>query len=150
MVDPFTLATGIVGICSLAIQIAQVTTEYVDGVVSAPAEIHDLDLQLRALGDTLKKLQDLLSSGAIDGTLFDPGSGLCLVLQSCQKQLEGLFKKLSKRGAKDTNIIDSSLKRIRWPLEKKEVVEATRRLYECSQAFHFCLTIENWYLYKST
>lgn len=145
MVDPFTLATGIVGICSLAIQLTHVTTEYVDGVASAPAEVCRLNLQLRALSDTLKKLQDLLGSDSIDGVLFDSNSGLCLVLESCRNQLSSLFKKLSKRAGKDTNMIHSSLNRMKWPLEKKEVVEATSRLYECSQVFHFCLTMDNWY-----
>ena len=147
MVDPFSLATGIVGIFSLAIQIAQITTEYVDAVASAPTEIKQLDLQLRTLSDVLEKLKNLLSGGSIDDTLFDPGSGLCLVLQSCQEQLQSLFKKLSRRGAKDKNKFHSSFQKMKWPLDKKEVVEATRRLYECSQAFHFCLTIDNWYLY---
>jgi hypothetical protein len=145
MVDPFTLATGIAGICSLAIQVAQITTEYIDGVASAPVEICQLNFQLCALSNTLKKFQDLLSSGSIDDTLFDPGSGLCLVLQGCQRQLETFFQKLSGRHGKDNIKITTSIERMKWPFEKKDVIETTRRLHECSQVFLFCLTIDNWY-----
>jgi hypothetical protein len=148
MLDPFTLATGIVGICGLAIQVAQITTEYIDGVASAPTEICQLDLQLHALSDTLKMLEDLLRSDSIDDTLFDPASGLGLVLRSCQKQLESLLKKLSRRDGTASSKISSSLGRMKWPFEKKEVVETTRRLHECCQVFHFCLTMDNWYAYK--
>jgi Fungal N-terminal domain of STAND proteins len=144
MIDPFTLGTSIVGIVSLAIQVAQVTTTYVSDVQSAQTEINSLALQLSALSDVLQKLQELLRSGSIDGTFFQPGSGLCLVLQSCQKQLESLYKKLDRKNDKGRTKVSASIQRLKWPLEKKESVEATRRLYEWSQTFHFCLTIANW------
>lgn len=123
-----------------------ITIEYVNDATSAPTEIHSLALQLGALSDVLKKLEGLLRSGSIEDTLFDHDSGLCLVLQSCQKQLESLYKKLNRKDAKDKSKIHTSIERMKWPLEKKGVVEATRRLYECFQAFHFCLTIANWYV----
>jgi hypothetical protein len=146
MIDPFTLGTSIVGIVSLAIQVAQITTTYIGDVHYAQTEINNLVLQLSTLSEVLQKLHELLRSGAIEDTFFQPGSGLCLVLQSCQKQLESLYKKLYRKNDKERTKLSASIQRLKWPLEKNECVEATRRLYERSQTFHFCLTIANWYV----
>jgi hypothetical protein len=146
--DPFTIATGVVGIAGLAIQIAQVTTDYIRDAASAPTEICNLEAQLNALSQVLKSLADLLRSPDMENKLFDSGSGLPLILQSCQAQLEKLYKKLHGKNVNDKGRFYRSVERMRWPLEKKDVVETTRRLFECSQAFHFCLEIGNWYEYN--
>ena len=144
MIDPFSLATGIVGIASLAIQVAQIAKGYIDDVEAAPEEIRNLAHQLGALAEVLNQLGDLLRSGAIDGTNFGPKSSLCIVRQSCEKQLQVLYKRLNEKSTKSKNKIQSSLDRLKWPLEKKEAKEVTRRLHECSQTFQFCLNVDQW------
>lgn len=163
--DPFTLATGFVGIFGLCIQISHVTEEYISHASSAPKEIQDLNIQLKALADVWEKLDTFLKGNAAAKLHFQPTSGLYLLLKSCLTQLESLQKKLGANGqrreangqkreakgpTKETPEAEGRTKklsirqRLLWPLKANECVETTRRLYECSQAFQFCLVISNW------
>jgi hypothetical protein len=144
MIDPFTLATGVAGILSLSIEVAKITGEYVGSAKSAPKEVQDLAFQTDALSDVLKKLVEFLRSDATEHVVFQPNSGLHLVLKRCETQLGSLCKKLKGLNASNKTKLSSALNRLSWPLEKKECVETTRRLHECAQTFHFCLTIANW------
>jgi hypothetical protein len=144
IMEPFTLATGIVGILSLCIQITDITKEYVSSATQAHKEAEDLARQTEALSDVLKKLVEFLRSDAVKDISFEPNSGLNLALGCCQTQLESLYKKLKKQNAQDKNKLVAVWDRLMWPLDKKDCVEIIRRLQECAQTFHFCLTITNW------
>src|SRR3954453_5617480 len=56
MIEPFSLATGIVGILNLSIEITTIAKEYVGSARQAPNEVQDLALQTDSLSDVLKKL----------------------------------------------------------------------------------------------
>jgi hypothetical protein len=144
--DPFTLATGIAGILSLCIQITDITKEYVSSATHAQKEAEDLARQTEALSEVLKKLVEFLRSAAVNDISFEPNSGLNLALGCCQMQLESLYKKLKKQNAQDKNKLVTVWDKLMWPLDKKDCVEIIRRLQECAQTFHFCLTISNWWV----
>jgi hypothetical protein len=128
--DPFTLATGIVGVLSLCIQITGITKEYISSATQARKEVEDLARQTEALSDVLKKLVKFLRSDDVKDISFEPNSGLHLALGCCQKQLENLFKKLNRQNAQDKNKLMSAWDRLIWPLDKKDCVEIIRRLQE--------------------
>ncbi len=140
--DPFTLATGIVGILGLSIQITDIIKEYISSVAQARKEAEDLACQIGALGEVLKKLIEFLRSDNVKDVSFEPSSGLNLALGCCQMQLESLYKKLKKPNA--PNKLTAVWDRFTWPLDKKDCTEIIRHLQEYAQTFHFCLTITNW------
>lgn len=147
MIGPFTIATGVAGILGLSIEVTILARKYISGVKSTPKEVDDLIFQTNALGYVLEKLREFLRNDAAEHIIFQPNSGLSLILKSCEKQLESLYKKLQVFKETDKSRFMSVLDRLIWPLDKQECVEAIRCLHECTQTFHFCLTMANWFVF---
>ncbi|KAL1874221.1 hypothetical protein VTK73DRAFT_548 [Phialemonium thermophilum] len=161
--DPFSIATGVAGLASLAIQLAEAASRYAGSVRSASHEIASLRAQLQALTEVLNQLEAFLRSSDAANVSFAPGSGLSAVMQSCGKILERLFRKLHDKASKSEqarlgdnlaatgSMADGGegsknvrlLKRLAWPFEKDEVLTLCSRLHECVQTFSFCLNMSN-------
>jgi len=142
--EPFSLATGIAGLISLAIGVTTISQEYISAVKEAPQHIQDLSNQTQVLGDVLTQLMKFLRSDDAEHISFQADSALPLVQKSCEKQLERICKKLNKFHGADKSKLSSTVARLVWPFEKGECVEVTKRLQEWAQTFHFCLTVANW------
>ncbi|KKZ63281.1 hypothetical protein EMCG_00264 [[Emmonsia] crescens] len=70
------IVSCVVGLTSLTIEIATVTTRYINGVKSAPQEIIDLSIQTKALSNVLERLEAFLQNDVEDCVLFQPESSL--------------------------------------------------------------------------
>lgn len=150
MADPFTLATGVASIISIALQLATVTndfTRYTKEAFSGPQRLLE---ELRALSAVLEKLQDLLGAQN-SGPNFSKTSTLCDASRGCEVRLREIVQKLQKIShtgppGKGAGKLSRALQRIKWPLEAKETREAAEDIHRYTQVFVFALTIEGWYV----
>lgn len=147
--DPFSLATGLAGLVSLSLELFSRTSKYATNAAGAPQEIKELRIELQALAEVLKQLEQLLRSDSADDIEFAPDSALFMAKQNCEERLSKLFKKLrGKNSVQGDPVVHnertSLLNRLVWPFQKEEIIENCTRLHECTQTFHFCLTIKNW------
>lgn len=138
MADPLSIAASVAGLISLSVEVTKIANEYASSVKSAPEEIKELAIQTEALSQVLVKLRD---DAAED--VFQPNSYLCSVLEYCESQLKGLSEKLGQWTTPENRLDAVRGRLIRWPLERKECIETTKRLYECAQMFHLYLTLSS-------
>jgi hypothetical protein len=94
MMDPFTLSTGVAGFLSLALEISKILGAYVSDYKSAREDAKDLITEVDTLCHMLDQLVRFLRNDAKCN--FQPTSALCLVIKSCQEQIQDLYKKLGK------------------------------------------------------
>jgi hypothetical protein len=139
--DPFTLATGVAGILSLAMDITKVVKEYVDGVKDAPKSARSLHQEITALGHVLDQLVDFLRSENAKGNTFDKTSALCSMIAICQKIIEGLSKKIGNLSRNK----GSTFERLKWPLSEKDCQKSVEVLHRCAQCFQFSLSVSSWF-----
>ncbi|PGH07088.1 hypothetical protein AJ79_06366 [Helicocarpus griseus UAMH5409] len=141
--DPLSIVSGAAGLTGLTFEVARITTLYIREVKSAPQEIIDLSIETTALSDVLQRLEAFLQTEVKDSILFEPKSGLALVLEHCRVQLDTLCKKVNGLNCPDKGRLATPWGKLKWPLDRKECLETARRLHECTQTFHFCLSLNH-------
>jgi hypothetical protein len=95
--DPLSIISGVAGLASLAIQLAQITSAYVSSVRGASKSISDLHQELLALRSVLIQLKSFLESQPHVGP-FKQTSALIETNGFCQAKLEALLAKLEHLG----------------------------------------------------
>ena len=140
MIDPFTLATGIAGLSSLAIQLVKIIHNYISIATSASAATSDLHDELVLLQSNLDHLQKFLET-EVAIKEFDYTSILVRTCEACKKQLESLRDELEPDRRK-------LFSRVRvaaiWPLREKQTRDAQQSIRAYCQAFAFALQIDAW------
>lgn len=139
MGDPFVLATGIAGLISLALEVTQITCQYVNGVRNAAKEINHLLAELSALVNVLRRLYCFLQDSRINKSNFNHTSVLFLTHRACDEQLQALRSSLLKRSNGHRMI-----KSLTWPFVKREHQETVLAIHRWVQIFQFALTINGW------
>jgi len=148
MADPFTLATGVVSIISLAVQLATVANEfarYTKEALSGPQQLLE---ELKALSTVLEQLYDFLKTQA-PGLNFSKISALHIASNGYEARLKRISQKLQQysKAATDGKAlgnISHALHRMKWPLEVKETQEAAKDIHHYAQVFMLALTVEGW------
>ncbi|KAI9791792.1 MAG: hypothetical protein M1835_000095 [Candelina submexicana] len=148
MIDPFTLATGLVGIISLTIEVTKITTEYTSGFQKAPTAIADLQQELVSLTEVLQQLNKFLESQQLKGSAFHDASVLCATKDACERKIIELHRKLSKHNAGGT--LSKTLRRLKWPLDEEENRQAVEDLHRYMETFQFSLNIDGCALLSKT
>ncbi|CCX04765.1 Protein of unknown function [Pyronema omphalodes CBS 100304] len=90
--DPFTIATGLAGLLSLAIEISGILSGYIGASKSAPKEVHDLLVKVSALQQVLEQLIVFLRSEEARQVSFNKTSVLLSVIVLANKKSK-LFAK---------------------------------------------------------
>ena len=140
MMDPFTLATGIAGLSSLAIELSKLTTNYISTATNASNAIRGLYTELELLQCNLVRLRKFLETEhAIKE--FDHTSILVRSCEACEKDLESLRDKLVTNHNK---LFRKVLVAAKWPLQEKETRDTQQRLHAYCQAFEAALQIDAW------
>lgn len=143
MGDPLTIATGVAGILSLTIQVAQATVKYIEGVKKAPVAVEEFRQELRALADVLKLFEEFLKVNALK-VAFKKTSVLYTTNSLCEQQLRKLLTKLEKnKGGRFSQAVD----RLTWPFDEKDHHRTVEDLHRYVQAFQFALNISGWYVF---
>jgi len=141
--DPFTIATGLAGLLSLTLEIADILSTYTSGVKNAPKDARSVLTEISSLGHVLGQLIKFLQAEETNSKCsgrFRETSALCSVIAICKNHIETLYRKLKFQGIPERDLFH----RLKWPLEKDECAELVGVLHRCSQTFIFSLTIENW------
>jgi hypothetical protein len=141
--DPFSISTGVAGFLSLAIELTKIIGGYIGGVKSAPEDAHKLLTEVTSLCYILEKLVRFLRKDYKGNS--ESTSALVVVIRSCQKEIEDLYKKLEKLQTPNTKVA-GIIERIKWPLKMEEYQGTLANLHRFAQTFQFSLTIANWYV----
>lgn len=139
MGDPLTLATGIAGLINLALEVTQLTHQYVQGVRNAAKDVDELLEEVAALVDVLRRFYCFLQDDKINIAKFDKTSVIVLTHGACDEKLKTVRSKLSKRGNGHR-----IFKALMWPFIKKEHRQTVQTIHQWVQTFQFALTIDGW------
>ena len=121
--DPLSISSGIAGLLSLAISIAQVSFEYISCVKDAPKAIKGLIREVACLEEVLRSIRnELLLEPEIvrlrAQRMEDRWSGRDALLQDCEKDLHALLQELqNKVKAKKIKILDRAV----WYFNEAEI-----------------------------
>ena len=151
IMDPFTIAMGLSGFLSLAIQVTQILRQYTETFESAPTDAENMLAEVAALVHALNQLKDFLEDNddAISAKFnFHEQSALIVALKICREAIESLYKSVRKFAGtgKRKNKNRQWWEQLKWPFQKEDCAEIIERLHRCSQTFKFSLTVSNWYV----
>ena len=148
--DPFTIATGLSGFLSLAIEVTKILRDYTESVNSAPTDAGNMLAEVDALVHVLDQLKNFLADNndIISAKInFHEQSALITALKICRDSIESLCKTLRKfAGTGSKGKSRQWWEQLKWPFQKEDCAEIIERLHRCSQTFTFSLTISNWYV----
>lgn len=136
MAEALGFAAAVAGLASLAIQVSQISFQYVSGVRHTSKTVSTYLQELSALTSVILRIQDVVSQPQVQEGFTGNSSGLPTTsLDECSKQMQTLKNKLqrylSDSGAR------ARFRTLSWPLEEKE----TRHFIE---TFHrFCNTFNS-------
>lgn len=115
MTDPFSVATGVAGLISLAGLVIGQCYRYGCGVADAPNEAKRLASEVTGLSGILVGVQGLVRQTDL------PGYQIETVLKDCKVVLENLASRLQKYAPRtSTSSGKRAVNRLLWPLRKGE------------------------------
>jgi uncharacterized protein Yka (UPF0111/DUF47 family) len=140
--DGLSLAASVVGLVSLAVQVAPTLCEFFSDVKSAREDIANFSREIDAFRDVAQRLYELLTSNPAEARQFDTTASVLVQTisssEKCFQELERLLKSPVK---------DGSLKwsrKMYWPFCKKRIENIINRLGRYNQLLQFSLTMEGW------
>jgi len=137
--DGVSVASGIAGLITLALQVSGVVSEYVTAVKERPKNVKELHDELLLLAEVLSELRDFLNSEKIRGRSFDSNSVLQKAIRACHGRIERVGDKLKPA---DGGKLTRALERLKWPFEQKEVLQMVENLRRYTRTFQFAFNIE--------
>jgi len=135
--DPFTLASGIAGLLSLAIQTLQMTYQYCSSVKHAKEDAVEMSNELDLLKSNLSELHNFLQSPSTLSTSFQYTSVLYAAANICSAKLQKLRNRLN-------SVEKSQLGPLKWPLSVVDHRTTIQDIRGFAHTFHFALTIDGW------
>lgn len=139
--DPLSVASGVAGLISLAIDVGQIASDYCIAVKNAPKDIQELREEFISLSHILEQLKAFLESESCKGKSFDKTSVLCCAVGSCKDKVATISEKLKRSdGGRLSKMVD----RLHWPFQQNDVLQMVETLRRYIQTFQFSLTIEGW------
>lgn len=145
--DGVSVASGIAGLISLALQVSGTVAIYINSIKERAKNIQELHDELLLLGEVLSGLRDFLASELAKGRSFDNNSVLQNAIRDCRTRIERVGDKLKpSEGGKFARTLD----KLKWPFEQREVTHMVESLRRYGQTFHFAVTIEGCNLLSKT
>ncbi|EXJ78295.1 hypothetical protein A1O3_09456 [Capronia epimyces CBS 606.96] len=145
--DGVSVASGVAGLISLALQVSQTVVVYLNSIKERSKNIKELHDELILLGEVLSGLRKLLLSERGKQSTFGSNSVLQKALLDCRDRIERIGDRLQ---TSDGGKVARTLEKLRWPFEQKEVMEMAENLRRYTQTFQFALTIEGCNLLSKT
>jgi hypothetical protein len=144
MAEGLALASSVAGLASLAIQLTQVSFQYVSDVRKASKAISSYLQELSVLTSVLLRLQDVVDMPDIRELLaVRPSTLSATAIRECRTELDHLKSKLEKRTSKDGLL--GNLKVLTWPFEEKETRRTVDMLHRFREIFHAALSSDTLY-----
>ena len=138
--DGVSVASGIAGLITLALQISGTIREYIAAAKNKSKDIEELQGELILLSENLNNLHEILEDEKLKGRSFNANSVLWTAIKDCRRRIERIGDELiPSTGGK----IDRALDRLKWPFQQKDVVAMVENLRRFTQLFQFAINIEN-------
>ena len=138
--DGVSVASGVAGLITLALQLSGTIAEYASAVKDKPHAVAEFENELSILSEVLGQLSEVLSSDRLKSRQFDRNSVLQRAIIDCDRRMARISEKLRpKNGGRLSRALD----RLKWPFEQKEVLQMVENLRRFTQTFQFALSIEN-------
>ncbi|EXJ88377.1 hypothetical protein A1O1_05307 [Capronia coronata CBS 617.96] len=145
--DGVSVASGVAGLITLALQVSGTVVVYVNSIKERSKNIQELHNELLLLGEVLSGLRDFLESERAKQTTFGTNSVLQKAIVDCRTRIERIGDRLeTSHGGK----VARTLEKLKWPFEHKEVAQMVENLRRYTQTFQFALTIEGCNLLSQT
>lgn len=143
--DGLSLAASVVGLVSLAIQVAPTLRDFFSEVKSARDDTENFSREIDAFRDVAQRLYELLTTNPSEARHFDTTASVLVQTisssENCLRELEQLLKSPGKDGSPKWS------RKLYWPFCKKRMENIISRLGRYNQLLQFSLTIEGWYVY---
>lgn len=144
MSDPFSIASGAVGVISLGIQLCKHITEYAEGWRGYDEDIESIGLKAESLKGPLKQLRDLVEDTRLtDSETANNISNKVLELERCLKRLENRLaqaKPVISDSLKER--LRNKLKKVAYPVRAQNALRDIKADLESIQAtIQFALTM---------
>ncbi|KPI36177.1 Ankyrin-1 [Cyphellophora attinorum] len=140
MGDPVSVASGIAGLATLAIQVAGAVYGYVSAVKERTKNVSELRDELLLLGGVLTELNDFINSGPAKTHEFDGDSVLQNALRACRQRIERIGDKLRTPDGKFKRAVE----RLIWPFKEEEVLSLMDSLRRYRSTFAFAADIQGY------
>ncbi|KIV85881.1 hypothetical protein PV11_01533 [Exophiala sideris] len=138
--DGVSVASGIAGLISLAIQVSGTITTYYNAIKERSKNVRELLSELELLGHVLCDLRDFLQSKNARGLSFDTNSILQKAISDCRDRIERIGDALKPS---DGGRLARAFDKLTWPFEHKDVIQMIQNLRAYRETFHFAVTLEN-------
>lgn len=140
--DPLSVATGVAGLLSVALQAGMTIGTYVSAVKNASKDAQRLEVEIQAFSSVLRQLCKFLQSKDADHVAFEPTSVLLVATSSCHKELHSLQKKFDNLSSADRTA--RVLQRLSWPFTEKETQRTIEGFHRWTQLYSLSLQTAGW------
>ena len=164
--DPLTLATGVAGLLSLAIELIEICHDYLSSAREARKSFEGFILELISLKKVLSDLQDKVIlnpdiAEAFDGrcssiienlqsqpTMASKQPAALSLMDLCKTELDTLLERLIKKNSGSR--LKSTLNRLLWPLGEEATRKAMYSLHQYTSIFEISISMDNLVLNART
>ena len=136
--DGVSVASGVAGLITLAIQVSDEIYRYVKAISERAKNAKELHSELLLLGEVLSQLADFLHSEQVKGTAFDEHSVLQRSISECKDRIERIGDKLKP---KEGNRLVRTMDKLVWPFKEETIRQLMENLRRFRSTFEFAVTI---------
>lgn len=139
------LVSGVAGLLSLVIQVAEISHRYLSSVKNSSQAIKGYFRELEILQLVLSKFEELAKDPK---TAVHISAASSTIVDGCREELEIMRSKLQKRN-RDSGL-SKSLNRLTWPFAEAETQRVVDVLHRYQTSFHATLSADNFKLSVGT
>jgi Fungal N-terminal domain of STAND proteins len=138
MAEPISISSGIAGLLTLAITVADKSYQYASDVRGASATVASYLQELSAMKAILFKLNELTETHAATARLAKASTSLlsAMNINECQKELEMILGKLRKHSE------GSALSALAWPFVERDIKKHVGMLQRYNHLFQMALSAD--------
>ncbi|KAF7324313.1 putative nacht and ankyrin domain protein [Mycena sanguinolenta] len=148
--DPLSITSGVAGVISLAVQVAQTVSTLISDIKDAPVDVKDLESDIKSLAALLATTQSLYDAHGKnlvqDAATFDITLNICL--ERCVgplKELEELLKPFGAASTKKRNLL-RVMNSLSWVMKKGVIKGLKDRLKDAKASLTLTVSVLNGYI----
>lgn len=148
MVEPFGVATGVLGIAMSALHVARKLKELIDGIQGAPEAVKALSKDLHALQGVLEALNSLLedSRSTEKRLCAEAMPALEPHLENCTTTLDSIFMAIARHTKPSGDPKKSKWSGFIWSFREKEILTLQNRLTTYKMSLDLAVSVANLYV----
>ena len=146
MGDPVSVASGVAGLITLAIQVSGTVYSYLNAVKERKEDVLALREELDQLGEALSELAAFLDSSDAKANDFDTNGVLRSAVKGCRDRIERIGERLRPPEGKLMKLAG----RLKWPFEKEVVLSNMQSLKRYRSTFEFAANIQGYRILSKT